>query len=75
MAKTAREAARRLLEMQILEGAKAQMEELSGIPVADGATYHDYLNAKVLQMAKDGDKEAAELVRRYGLKSGSGGSE
>lgn len=71
----AQEAARRLLEMRIPESAKAEIEKISGIPVAEGATYHDHLNAKTLQMAEAGDPKAAEFVRRYGLKVDGGGNE
>ncbi len=70
----AQEAARRLLESTIPESAKSKLEQISGIPVAEGATYHDHLNAKILQMAKSGDKQAAKLAKQYGL-TGSDSSE
>lgn len=66
----AQDAARKLLEKEIPESAKSKIAEISGIPVADGATYRDHLNAKILQMAKSGDKQAAKLAKQYGL-SGS----
>ena len=68
------ETVRRFLETKIPESKKSKLEQISGVPVAEGATYHDHLNAKVLQMAKAGDEQAAKLVKQYGL-SGSDCSE
>ena len=67
------ETVRRFLEAKIPESAKSKLEQISGAPVAEGATYHDHLNAKVLQMAKAGDKQAAKLVKQYGLSGSDSG--
>ena len=61
------EAARRFMEKEIPDGVKSKIAQMSGVPVSDGSTYHDHLNAKVMQMAKAGDKQAQKLAKQYGL--------
>ena len=38
-----------------------------GIEADEGATYKELLDKIILQRAKDGDKDAAEIVKEYGL--------
>lgn len=63
----ARTAARRLLNMTIPDNVLEKIKEEYGLLLPKGAIYLDALNAKVLQMAASGDKEAQKMVKEYGL--------
>lgn len=63
----ARTAARRLLNMTIPDNVLEKIKEEYGLLLPKGAIYLDALNAKVLQMAASGDKEAQKMVKKYGL--------
>lgn len=63
----ARTAARRLLNMTIPDNVLEKIKEEYGLLLPKGTIYLDALNAKVLQMAASGDKEAQKMVKEYGL--------
>lgn len=68
----ARAAARRLLNMTIPDNMLETLKEEYGLLLPKGAIYLDALNAKILQMAAAGDKEAQKRVKEYGLDRDNG---
>ena len=66
--RTAQEAARYLLEREIPLDVLETINRERGLHLAPGAIFKDALAAVVLQKAEGGDPQAAEMVKRYGLK-------
>lgn len=62
--------ARALLDRVVTpEAAKAVNTELGADIVVAGKTYMQNLIDSTVKRAEEGDKEAAEFIRRYGLKN------
>lgn len=64
-----RHCARQFLNSKITEKTAADLEELHGITLGPDATNRDALDAVFLKKAREGDPEAIEFCRMYGLLS------
>jgi len=65
---TARQVTRNMLQRVISSDDLERINEEHGIQLTIGATLYDALNAVLLKRSAEGDREAAALVEKYGIK-------
>lgn len=63
----AQEAARRLMGKVIPDAMRERLNEEHGLEIAPGATCADALSAKLKKCAAQGDPEAKEIMKEYGI--------
>ena len=64
---TPRAELRAFLERLILLDVLVDLNAKHGLSLTLGSTFYDALTSAMLKRAREGDREAAEIVKKYGL--------